>query len=173
MSGKTLEQCKKQLEKSDRETLERRAERLNELAEIETNGRLFWSQMEWDYSGEAAQSYVVGNYRSAIFCCAGAVDQVFRYECLKMPGNRYEDLGTTFGQNIKKCRQKGIPSLVPLINKAQLLNRMRNEIAAHPLFIDVPTQSYEKTRVMSNMGILNLSSVPNLENSISWRDAFL
>lgn len=54
MSRKTLEECAKRPQKSDRDTLERRAQRLKELEQIHTDARLFHSQKEWDYAGEAA-----------------------------------------------------------------------------------------------------------------------
>jgi len=142
MRNRTLEECKEQLRKSDENTLERRAKRLQELDTIQTDGRLFSSQKEWDYAGEASDSYINGNYRSAIFCCACAVDQILKYEYLKLPGNSYQDIARcTFGQTVSKCKNKSVTSLFPYLDKAKILNEMRNGVSAHPLFIDLPVDS--------------------------------
>lgn len=142
MNTRSLEECKKILKKGDKDTLERRAERLQEIKPIQTNGRQFSSQREWDYAGEASDTYINGNYRSAIFCCACAIDQIFRYEYIKVSGHKYEDLERcTFGQIIRKCKEKNVTTLRPFTEKAELLNHMRNDVAAHPLFIDLPAKS--------------------------------
>ena len=145
MSTENLEECKVFLRKLDEDTLDERAKRRLELQPITTGGQESQPQRESGYMAEAASAYINGNYRSAIFCCACAVDQVFRFEYLKVPGNKYEDLWQkrhqlTFGQVIDKCKNQ-VARLSPFIEKAQLLNRIRNEVAAHPLFIDVPCSS--------------------------------
>jgi hypothetical protein len=152
MSRKTLEECAKRLQKSDRDTLERRAQRLKELEQIHTDARLFHSQKEWDYAGEAADSYINGNFRSVIFCCASAIDQIFRYEYLKTPGSNYEDLEKcTFGQTIRKCKDKNISRLIQFMAVAKLLNRMRNEVSAHPLFVDFPVEADPERQVRNKL----------------------
>lgn len=175
MSRKTLEECKKQLQKSDRGTLERRAQRLKDLEQIYTDARLFHSQKEWDYADEASESYINGNFRSVIFCCACAVDQIFRYEYLKTPRSRYEDLEKcTFGQTIHKCKTKDISRLAQFIATAKLLNRMRNEVSVHPLFIDCPVESDPERQVRSKLlredikKLLSLVEIvsPELKNEI-------
>jgi len=149
MSKKTLAECKKQLQKSDRDTLERRAQRLKELEQIYTDARLFYSQKEWDYAGEASDSYINGNFRSVIFCCACAVDQIFRYEYLKTLGKkRYKDWEKcTFGQTIRRCKDKNVSSLAQFIALAELLNLIRNEVSAHPLFVDFPVEADPERQV--------------------------
>lgn len=167
MNAKTLEECKRMLEKGDSDTLERRAERLRELRQIQTNGRLLSSQREWDYAGEASDSYINGNYRSAIFCCACAIDQIFRYEYLKMPGNRYKDLERcTFGQTIRKCENKGVTSLLPFMGKADLLNKMRNEVATHPLFFDLPAESDPERRLTNELLLKDIKKLLDLVGKI-------
>ena len=142
MNTKSLEECKQVLLKGDSDTLERRAIRLQELEQIQTDGRLFSSQREWDYASEASDSYINGNYRSAVFCCACAIDQIFRYEYVKVPGNKYEDVESgPFGRVISKCKKENVKSLIPFMEQAELLRDMRNEVAAHPLFIDLPTET--------------------------------
>lgn len=167
MNKKSLEECKKILAKGDSDTLERRAERLQELKPIQTDGRLFSSQREWGYAGEASDSYINGNYRSTIFCCACAIDHIFRYEYLKMPGNRYEDLERyTFGQTIRKCENKGVTSLLPFMEKAELLNKMRNEVATHPLFIDLPVESDPERRLRNELLLKDIKKLLELVGRI-------
>ncbi len=145
---RSLEECKEILRDLDARTLERRAERLRELENIETDARRFSSEREWSYLTEATDVYINGHYRSAIFCCAFAVDQIFRYEYLKTAEGKYDDLeNLTFGQLIGECERQKVASLCPYIEKAKLLNYLRNKVATHPLFIDVPIDS-DLTRQM-------------------------
>lgn len=170
MHRKTLEERAKQLQESDRRTLERRAQRLTELEAIHTDARLFHSQREWDYAGEASDGYINGNYRSVIFCCACAVDQMFRYEYLKMPGSRPEDLKRcTFGQTIRKCRGKSVPALVQFIADAELMNRMRNEVSAHPLFVDFPVQADPERQVRDALLREDIQKLLSVVESVSPR----
>lgn len=139
MNTRSYEECKQTILKLDANTLDRRIERCQELEVIQTR---FSFQKEWDYAGEASDTYIAGNYRSAIFCCACAVDQIFRYEYMRNPESRYDEIeGLTFGQIIRLCKEKEVKSLLPLINQAFLLNDIRNDVATHPLFIDVPVES--------------------------------
>ena len=139
MNTRSYEECKQTILKLDANTLDRRIERCQELEVIQTR---FSFQKEWDYAGEASDTYIDGNYRSAIFCCACAVDQIFRYEYMRNPESRYDEIdGLTFGQIIRLCKEKEVKSLLPLINQAFLLNDIRNDVATHPLFIDVPVES--------------------------------
>lgn len=168
MSKKTLEECAKQLQKSDKDTLERRAQRLKELEQIHTDARLFHSQKEWDYAGEASDSYINGNFRSVIFCCACAVDQIFRYEYLKTPGSRYEDLKKcTFGQTIRKCKDTNIPRLAPFIAVAELLNCIRNEVSAHPLFVDFPVEADPEREVRNTLLREDIKMLLSLVGSVN------
>jgi hypothetical protein len=159
----SIAEYRNRLQELDKRTLERRAERLRELASIQTDGKLFSSWREWDYAGEASDSYINGNYRSTIFCCACALEQVFKYEYLKAPQHEYKDIKScTFGTVIKKCENKKIASLIPYLEKAQLLCDMRNTIAAHPLFVDIPinlstNQDFKNTIVIKDIrSLLNL-----------------
>jgi len=166
MGKRTLEDCIEQLKKSDKNSLERRAERLQELPVIQVDGRLFSSQKEWDYSGEASESFIVGNYRSTIFCCACAVDQIIRYEYLKMPGHTYDELGRTFGQHIRVCKNKGGLRLSEYIGQAELLNKIRNVVAVHPLFIDPPIESDPKGLLRKELLLEDIKRLLNLVKEI-------
>lgn len=168
MSKKTLEECAKQLQKSDKDTLKRRAQRLKELEQIHTDGRLFYSQKEWDYADEASDSYINGNFRSVIFCCACAVDQIFRYEYLKTPKSRYKDLEKrTFGQTIHKCKDKNISRLAPFIAAAELLNRMRIDVSAHPLFVDFPLEADPERQVRNMLLREDIKKLLSLVESVN------
>jgi hypothetical protein len=168
MGRKTLEECAKQLQKSDKGTLERRAQRLSELEQIHTDALLFHSQKEWDYAGEASDSYINGNFRSVIFCCASAMDQIFRFEYLKIPGNRYEDLEKcTFGQTIRKCKGKSISRLAEFMTAAELLNRMRNEVSAHPLFVDFPTEADPERQARNMLLCEDIKKLLSLVGSVN------
>ena len=162
MDTRKLEECIKDLKKSDENTRKERAKRLQELEKIQIDGRLFSSQKEWDYAGEASDSYINGNYRSTIFCCACAVDQILRYEYLKVPGNRLEDLERhvrTFGQIIGRCKPTKVKSVSGLIKQAELLNQIRNRVAVHPLFTDFPIRSDKDRQVRTELllkGIVEL-----------------
>lgn len=167
MDTRSLEECKNMLEKNDRDTLERRAERCQELSQIQTDGRLFSSQREWDYSGEASANYISGNYRSAIFCCACAVDQIFRYEYMKVAGSEYGDVGSgPFGKIIHKCKNKNITSLRPFVTQAELLNDMRNKVAAHPLFIDLPAETDPERKVGNELLRSDIATLLSLVGKI-------
>lgn len=142
MNTKNYEECKRLLEKLDANTLERRIERCQELEGIQTDGRLFSVQKEWDYAGEASGNYIAGSYRSSIFCCTCAVDQVFRYEYMKLPESNYAKIkGLTFGQVVRECGKRNVESLLPYMKRAFLLNDIRNNVATHPLFVGIPIES--------------------------------
>ncbi len=114
-----LEKIKKELQEHDKKTLKERAERWQELPPISTDGRLFASKRDWDYTGEASTSYIVGNYRSTIFSCACALEQILRYEYLKIPSQKHEDMDKyTFGGMIRKCSGGKVPSLDGHLKKA-------------------------------------------------------
>jgi len=168
MNTKSYEECKRILEKLDANTLERRIERFQELKGIQTNGRLFSVQKESDYAGEASNNYIDGNYRSAIFCCACAVDQIFRYEYMKLPENHYEDIEKlTFGQVIKECKKKNVESLLPFIIYAFLLNDIRNNVATHPLFIDVPIESDPERQLRNKLLLRDITKLLDLVEKIN------
>lgn len=167
MYTRSLEECKKMLDKNDRDTLERRAARCQELTSIQTDGRLSSPQREWDYTGEASDSYISGNYRSAIFCCACAVDQIFRYEYMKLPESNYEEIkGLTFGEVIQECRSKNIKSLLPFTKQAFLLNDIRNSVATHPLFVDIPIESDPERLLRDRLLIEDMTKLVELVERI-------
>ncbi len=160
---KRYEECKQLLEKMDTNTLERRTERYHELEGIQTDGRLFSVQKEWDYSSEASDNYIAGSYRSSIFCCACAVDQVFKYEYMKHPESNYKIIKhKTFGRVIKECKERNIQSLLPYLKQAFLLNDIRNSVATHPLFIDIPIVSDPEKQLRDRLLIEDIANLMEL-----------
>jgi len=110
----SLDRRIKELQEYGRKTLTQRAERSQELSQISTDGRLFASQREWDYAGEASESYINGNYRSTILCCACAVEQI------SGQGRAVERTGDNFFRKVLPIR---IPVAYRRIKK--LVNRFR------------------------------------------------
>lgn len=171
MSVRSLEECKRTLRQIDKDTLDRRAKRCHELEVTRTSAQEFYSRRECDYEREASCSYINGNYRSAILCCACSVDQVFRYEYLKVLGNKYEDLWRasrqlTFGQVIQKCESRKVPRLTPFMEKAKLLKHIRNEVAVHPLFTDVPCISDTERQLRDELIRRDVTALLNLIGEI-------
>ncbi len=162
-----LEKIKKELQEHDQKTLMERVERWQELPPIQTDGRLFSSQREWNYTGEASECYIVGNYRSAIFSCACAVEQILRYEYLKIPGHKHEDMDKyTFGGMIRKCSDGKVPSLDSHLKKAGILNRIRNVVAAHPIFIDLPLTSDADLGIRNILLIKDINKLTDLVDEL-------
>ena len=168
MNTKSYEECKQLLEKLDANTLERRTERCQELEGIQTDGRLFSVQKEWDYAGEASDNYIAGSYRSSIFCCACAVDQVFRYEYMKLPESNYKNIkGMTSGRVIRECKERNVGSLRPYMQLAFLSNDIRNNVATHPLFIDIPTESDPDRQLRDRLLIEDITNLLELVGRVN------
>lgn len=146
----SLEEHERKLMQRDQDTLTERAERSEELPPIYASGS--FSEREADYSMEASSSYIAGDYRSTIFCCACAVDQILKYEYLKVPGNKLDDVKAgEFGHTIRMCQEKNIAPVISYIGQASLLAKIRNRVAAHPIFIDYPVGSDEHLTVRKDL----------------------
>ena len=103
---------------------------------------MFWSAVERptsqrmsDYSIEAAMSYVHGCFRSCIFCCSAAVDQIFRHEIILESKNPEEMMDKLRGKPFGKIFPfaKNVERLQRFLEDARLLNKLRNKVAVHPL----------------------------------------
>lgn len=165
MNIRDYEECKKTLEKLDASTLERRIEKYRELEVIQSRSSF---QKEWDYSGEASATYIAGNYRSTIFCCACAVDQIFRYEYMRDPESRYGQIERlTFGQIIKRSKNKEVKHLLPFIDQALLLNDIRNTVATHPLLTEIPTESDLDRRLRDSLLLRDIMRLLELVGRIA------
>jgi len=133
---RTLEHALHTIKNLDERTLNERASRLKEL------GVMFWnaferptSQRMSDYSTEATMSYVNGCYRSCIFCCSAAVDQIFRHEIILESKNPEEEMvklrGKPFGIIIHFA--ENVERLQRFLGDARRLNKLRNNVAVHPI----------------------------------------
>lgn len=168
MVTRSYAECKQTLETWDTNTLQRRIERCQELEVIQTGGRESPGQKEWDYTSEASSNYIAGNYRSAIFCCACSVDQIFRYEYMRLPESEYARIERlTFGQIIGKCKERHAERLLPFISQALLLNDIRNGVATHPLFVDVPMKSDADRRLRKRLLLQDINGLLNLVGCIN------
>ncbi len=137
MKDRTFEDAIDTIKRLDERTENDRASRLQE------QGVMFWdaverptSQRMSDYSIEAAMNYVNGCYRSCIFCCSAAVDQIFRHEIIyesKNPEAEMDKLRSKpFGTIIRYA--KNVDRLQPFLEDARRLNKLRNNVAVHPLY---------------------------------------
>ena len=171
MTVRSLEECKRILSQLDARSLEERAERMHELGMVTIDGRGRSFDREWEYLQEAHPSYICGHYRSTFLCCAVIVDQVFRYEYIKASDDRKaacQNLKYKSGKEImtgeltKKCEAKPVTRLAQFIEKGKELYEMRNKVAAHPLFIDLPTGSDEERELRDELVSEDIETLLNL-----------
>lgn len=105
-------------------------------------------QFLWGYIEEAQRSYLESNFRSCVFCCATAVEQILKYEIALSSDNfkseieKFEKelftLGKLIGQ-LRKCNSKNerISKLKKFIKSLGWLNEARNAIATHPEYVSL------------------------------------
>jgi len=88
-----------------------------------------------DYSTEATMSYVNGCFRSCIFCCSAAVDQIFRHEIIHESKNPEETMNKIKEKPFGKIMPfaENVERLQRFLEDARRLNRLRNKVAVHPL----------------------------------------
>lgn len=136
----SLEEATERIKGIDERKLEDRAKRLTKLGAytISLVDRPVPNLMN-EYLREANFSYIYGYFRSCIFACATAVDQIFRHEIIQQsqaPEKKLEEIerkNLTFGPIIGKAVEEETPSLKPIISKAKWINKARNDVAVHPL----------------------------------------
>jgi hypothetical protein len=174
MKDRTYEDAIQTIRKLDKRTENDRASRLREL------GVMSWSSVERstsqrmdDYASEASMNYVNGSYRSCIFCCSAAVDQIFRHEIILDSENPEKTMdkitGKPFG-HIMPFAEK-TEKLLRFLDDARGLNKLRNNVAVHPLSF-WPLQAYsdeEKRKKEEEMA--NIVIVKDLENIMAAADA--
>ena len=135
------EEAEKRLTENDKRTVTERAKRLVTLGGITISlvGRMVPNLMS-AYHGEARDSFVNGSFRSCIFNCSVALDQIIRHELIAGDSNPVEKVleleskKNTLGHMINKI-SKEIPSLVHLESKFRWMNEARNTISVHPICI--------------------------------------
>jgi len=162
-----LKRARDSLSKIDRETFEARLKNLTELmvffaidVRLEVALPLERTQNFWN---EALVDYLNECFRSCIFSCASAVEQAFKERLIADSEDpeeslwRFEIKKSTFGEIIKEARQN--KKLKEHISKANKINKIRNEIAVHP--IQVPTFPKPQTRrksVLTNLTMIRAVS---------------
>lgn len=180
---KSFQEVKELLEDLDSRTLNERAERLTELEPIVINmiERTSSERMD-DFIDEASKGYTDGCFRSCIFCCAGAVEHALRHEIIRLSDNPKE-----IRKNIERKRFEEIIKMAesyellrPFAEDARYLRRLRNKIAAHPLYIEIEKETTtEDIRTLKSFFDLGeeereelekfLKTPEALDEAIEWR----
>lgn len=141
---KSFQEVKELLEDLDSRTLNERAERSTELEPIVINmiERTSSERMD-DFIDEASKGYTDGCFRSCIFCCTGAVEHALRHEIIRLSDNPKETRKNIerkrFGEIIKMA--ESYEQLRPFAEDTRYLRRLRNKIAAHPLYIEMEKET--------------------------------
>ena len=176
MQDRTFEDARRITRDLDDRTLDERASRLMEL------GVTQYSSIEWslsprmsDYSVEATKSFIEGCFRSCIFCCAAAVDQIFRYEVIRESDTPIKERkklkGKPFGTTFKLA--KNTERLQSFLEDAYWLNRLRITVAVHPLCF----WPFPKDEIMANKVIIedlkNIIAVAGAENGEKIKQSFI
>jgi len=164
----SLEEAIERIEKIDTRSREDRAKRLSKLGaySISLVERPVANLME-EYLKEASYSYVYGNFRSCIFACSAAVDQIFRHEIIhksneyKTKIKQIEEL--SFGRIIGVAREEKIESLRSILNEAGWINEARNRIAVHPICITAEKLDEELTNELKIEYINNIIEIADEE----------
>lgn len=144
MRKKSFQEVKELLEDLDSRTLNERAERLTELEPIVINmiERTSSERMD-DFIDEASKGYTDGCFRSCIFCCTGAVEHALRHEIIRLSDNPKETRKNIerkrFGEIIKMA--ESYEQLRSFAEDTRYLRRLRNKIAAHPLYIEMEKET--------------------------------
>lgn len=154
MIGLTLDDHKMILRTLDTQTLEERAKRFQELWAVTIGAKNEMSSRAYSYQQEVASSYTNGNFRACIFASTCIIEQIFRHEYVKAAVNRDRsieeikdlNLGRLI-QKIKELNNSGkFEYLEPLITDAEMLNRIRNKMATHPMYVDLPPASKDEMK---------------------------
>jgi hypothetical protein len=173
MKDRTYEDALRTIRKLDKRTENERASRLQEL------GVMFWSSVERstsrrmdDYSSEASMNYVNGSFRSCIFCCSAAVDQIFRHEIIHKSENPEKKMdkirGKPFG-HIMPFAEK-VERLQFFLDDARWLNTLRNTVAVHPLSFWPLQTCIEDEKRKKDVEMANIVIVQDLTKIITAAD---
>jgi len=160
----SLEEAIERIEKIDNSTREDRAKRLAELGTYTTSlvNRPVANLMG-EYLEEASFSYINGNFRSCIFSCSAAIDQIFRHEIIQISndykGKRKEMEKLSFGQVIGKARKEKIQSLEAILSDARWVNDARNRVAVHPICVTAETLDDELSKELKVEYIKNILEI--------------
>ena len=116
-----------------------------------------------EYLEEASFSYINGNFRSSIFSCSAAIDQIFRHEIIQISKEykekRKEIDKLSFGQVIGQARKEKIQSLEAILNEAGWVNDARNRVAVHPICVTSETLDDELAKELKVEYIKNILEI--------------
>lgn len=86
---------------------------------------------------------------------------------MKLPKSDYKEIkGLTFGKVVRECRKRNVESLLPYMKQAYLLNDIRNNVATHPLFVDIPIESDPERRLRDSLLIEDITNLLELVGRI-------
>lgn len=161
MEKQTSEEAKRIIKSRDERYFKHRVQRLKEFGEVagtvkvgeastvtyntEKAPPIHYLQ---SYIEEARESFLGGNFRSCIFCCAAAVEQVVKYELIKSSGDpkaeikEIENKGLGLGRLVGRLKgrpsgDKRISRLKKFLGSFYWINDARNTIAVHPSFASI------------------------------------
>jgi len=161
MEERTSEEAGRTIKRRDKQYFKNRVQRLIELGEVAGTVRLGQvSTVTHDtekappvhylqsYIEEAQESFLGGNFRSCIFCCAAAVEQVVKYELIKSSDDpkaeikEIENKGLGLGRLVGRLKgrpsgDKRISRLKKFLGSFNWINDARNTIAVHPSFASI------------------------------------
>jgi len=138
-----MKKSEQQLKRSDKKTFGERLRRLEAISSHKIEYIMLPAERVENFAQEAQNTFVSGDFRSCIFCCASAADQAFKDHYVNFSGYpdpeelqwEIEISKMTFGKIIDKMKSR---FNIELIKIAQDLNDLRNTISVHPIFLAVP-----------------------------------
>jgi hypothetical protein len=154
---------------ADDESRTKRTEWLREIGVVEIGSGILAqpsSRIEV-HAREAEVSLVNGCCISSIFNSATAVQEAFKHVMIRDSPDRWTTLRRlrsrrhTFGKIIDEARK--LPTLKSFIPDAEWLNKIRNGLSAHPLYVDLG-----KARTSHDLEWEAIIATEDLENMLSF-----
>lgn len=161
MGEKASDEAERIIKNRDERYFKYRVQRLREFGEVVGTVRLGEvSTVTYDtkkappvhylqsYIDEAQESFLGGNFRSCIFCCAAAVEQVIKYELIKSSGDpkaeirKIESGRLGLGKLVEILENRPsdnerILKLKKFLDSLDWINKARISIAVHPPYASV------------------------------------
>lgn len=161
MGEGTSEEAERTIKRRDKQYSKYRVQRLIELGKVAGTVRLGEvSTVTYNtekappihylqsYIEEAGESFLGGNFRSCIFCCAAAVEQVIKYELIKSSGDpkaeirKIESRRLGLGKLVEILENRPsdnerILKLKKFLDSLDWINKARISIAVHPPYASV------------------------------------
>jgi hypothetical protein len=151
---KELEKFARQLKEKYLDTLFSRASRLEKLDSI--NIPSVPTLRVLDYVDEAKRCYINRCYRSSIICSSIATEQSFIHMLIATSEdwkkkywqieNRKMTFGTILAEMGEQIERRKLEPLTKFVKAAEWLKNVRNEVSAHPTYVDGSTYFERSTR---------------------------